>query len=237
MDTYENKFEDLYNQFKKLQKENEELKNRVDELENKRNENYYQRFLERKLSATHKRTKFGITDITTDTEHIEIKHWRNYKAALGQLLSYNFKDNKNLCVYFFGHTNEKQKENIIELYRDKMVNIRELVDTQNGIEIQEVFNINTIEHAVLNTSENEIDNFYKWLSNHIVFEKNSFIRLEEICYKFTGESNLHSSRKQKYKIIIENFIKDNFQNIKWKYGVINIYNNKTTNGWKYLSVV
>jgi chromosome segregation ATPase len=100
----------LNSQNKQLQNEIEKIKEHLQQLSIKRNELYYQRFLERLLSASHCKTSFGVTDITTENEHIEIKHWRNYKAALGQLLSYNFNDDKNLCAYFFGYI-EQTNEN------------------------------------------------------------------------------------------------------------------------------
>lgn len=194
-----NKINGLETEITRLKTDSNELNNKVIELESKRNESYYQRFLERKLSGTHKRTKFGITDITTDKEHIEIKHWKNYKAALGQLLSYNHHDNKILSVYFFGTIDDKQRENIIELYSSKGVNINELIDTLDGIQIREVkrqIEVTKIE------PENEMTNFYNWLSNCITFEKDSYMCLEEICYAFTGESNLNTFSKQKYRIEI-----------------------------------
>ena len=80
----------LQNQIEELQKRNDVLQEKYNTLEQKynnlsetKNEMYYQKFLERKMLATHQKTAFGITDITTKNEHIEIKHWRNYKSALG----------------------------------------------------------------------------------------------------------------------------------------------------------
>lgn len=64
-----------------MQHKYSQLEIKYEELINKKNEIYYQR----KLLETHKKTTHGITDITTNNEHIEIKHWKNYKNALGQI--------------------------------------------------------------------------------------------------------------------------------------------------------
>lgn len=141
LEQLETKFENLQEQYNELQEKYNDLQEKYINLESKRNENYYQRFLERKFSATHKRTKYGITDITTDTQHIEIKHWKDYKSALGQLLSYNHNDDKILYVYFFGKVKDEQRTNIIELYRNKGVNICEFEDTPNGIEIKKLLDL------------------------------------------------------------------------------------------------
>ena len=55
----EAKLEQFETKFKELEEKYKDLEEKYTNLENKKNENYYQRFLERKFSATHKRTKFG----------------------------------------------------------------------------------------------------------------------------------------------------------------------------------
>lgn len=78
----------------------------------------YQRFLEKQLDSKHKKVKYGVTDITTENEHIEIKKWSDYKHALGQIMSYNTCDKKEkLSVYFFGEMNENKKLEIIDLFK------------------------------------------------------------------------------------------------------------------------
>lgn len=52
----------------------------------------------------------GMTDITTDTAHIEVKHWDNWKKALGHLIVYNREDPKEeLCAYLFGEYDDTAK--------------------------------------------------------------------------------------------------------------------------------
>lgn len=71
---------------------------------------YYQRLLENYLQAGHKKVAAGITDITTDDYHGEIKQWRKWKEAVGQLLSYNVCDQKpNLHIYLFDKYSQTNK--------------------------------------------------------------------------------------------------------------------------------
>lgn len=53
--------------------------------------------------ATHRKLACGISDITTDTVHAEIKHYSGWKEAIGQLTAYNaVLPRPELHVYFFG---------------------------------------------------------------------------------------------------------------------------------------
>jgi hypothetical protein len=48
-------------------------------LKNKKDESFYQLIVEKYLGGTHSRNKNGITDVTTDKIHAEIKRWKFYK--------------------------------------------------------------------------------------------------------------------------------------------------------------
>lgn len=203
-------------------------------VKEKRTEIYYQNFLEKYIKVSHKNTKFGTTDISTENCHIKIKHWKHFKAALGELLSYNHDDNKELAAYFYGDISDEQKNNIIQLYRDKNVSICEFIDSLDGIQINEVLNIN----KELENNVQEYD-FYQWLNNKIVFSENHNMSLEEICSSFLKKKNVHLSVKFKYRIIIEKFIKENFKenDVEWKYGPILKINEKIFKGWVNLIFV
>ena len=102
----------------------------------KRPEAYYQQFLEQRLGATHVRTIHGITDITTATEHVEIKTWDQYKDALGQLLAYNATDFRpKLSVYLYGdcHYDEVRRLHIIDLFHKYHICVYELVGEDDTI--------------------------------------------------------------------------------------------------------
>jgi hypothetical protein len=71
---------------------------------NKKNEVFYQGILEQFLKGTHKKLLSGVTDVTTDTCHAEIKEWCCYKEGIGQLMAYNVCDPKEkLEMYMFGN--------------------------------------------------------------------------------------------------------------------------------------
>lgn len=88
----------------------------IEALKEKKTENFYQHIVEKYLGGTHKVVKCGITDVSTDTTHAEIKTAKEYKAAIGQLVCYNFVDKKpNLHLYLFGKTGKKLIETAKEL--------------------------------------------------------------------------------------------------------------------------
>lgn len=63
----------------------------------------YQQLLEQAVNGSHQRNPFGITDVTTKAYHIEIKEWKAYKHALGQILFYNEGDRRmRLYACFYG---------------------------------------------------------------------------------------------------------------------------------------
>lgn len=198
---------------------------RLESLEAKRNEIYYQKFLEKRLGATHKRTDYGITDVSTKNEHIEIKQWRDYKKALGQLLSYNFKDNKKLCVYFFGTIKYDQKTNILELFKSKNIKVYEFIDTLQGITINCLLNDN-------NDEKDKID-FYKYLQQNIVYKEDGLLQLKDVCKNYFNKDDIHSSLASKYRKEIEMYIKETYKNLKCEYGVV-MLNAKQYKGWKHL---
>jgi len=93
----------------------DQLKLELMYYKNKNNESYYQKLLETVLCGSHKRLKCGITDITTDEYHAEIKNWSDWKEAVGQLICYNKHDPKNeMRLYLFGSCNEKKLNMIHE---------------------------------------------------------------------------------------------------------------------------
>ena len=216
-----------------LKQENEEIKgqlqktnDRVEELLTKRSENYYQRYLERLLLAGHCKTKHGITDVTTKDEHIEIKHWNNYKSALGQLISYNFNSNKRLSAYFFGSVIDTKREEIIELYRSKRVSIKEFIDTDDSIKIQNILDVDSY------ISNND---FCIWLDQNIEYKKDELLQLKHVCENYLKKINIHSKESCKYKIEIEKWIKFVYPTLDYKFRQFNT-NNGNKRGWLHLRI-
>lgn len=205
------------------------LKSSYADLQCRRNEMYYQRFLEKYMSAKHKKTMYGITDITTVDHHIEIKHWRHYKTALGQLLSYNHNDNKNLATYFFGSFPDEQKSSVIELFRSKNISIYEFIDAFDGIRILPILDMTQTNRESQNDKDNQ---FIDWLSERIEKSDGESMCLDEICFVFDSDSITSSTDKTKYKHLIENFIKTKFSRGNWRCGFIG---NTKIRGWENFS--
>jgi hypothetical protein len=224
---------ELKENYIQLKSENDLIKEKYFILLEKKQEIYYQRFLEKTLNATHKKTRYGTTDITTDTKHIEIKHWNYYKYALGQLLSYNFQQDKELCAYFFGQISESKKNCIIELYKSKNVNIKEFIDTPFGIEIRNVLELSSENNKIiLNKSEN--DDFYNWLEENIVENKNGIVKLAKICQLFfNNKSKVGVKEKGKLRKEIEKVIKSRYPQINNECQRTTI-DGKPFQGWKGL---
>jgi len=80
------------------------LEQQVELMKTKKSEKFYQSILEEYLGGTHMSIDgIGTTDITTDDMHVEIKEWKEWKAALGQILAYNHGEKRDkLAVYLFG---------------------------------------------------------------------------------------------------------------------------------------
>lgn len=109
---------------KTLEKKMNKLEITLEFLQNKKSEAFYQMLLEDFLNGTHKVLSCGITDITTNDLHAEIKDWSVWKDAIGQLLCYNNMDPKqHLHVYLFG-TKRPDKEKRKSIYDNfKLSNI------------------------------------------------------------------------------------------------------------------
>jgi len=197
------------------------LEEKVWILENKKYEKYYQTFLEGHLGKSHKVTKYGITDITTDTHVIEIKPWSKFKNCLGQLKSYNYEENKHSIAALFGPY--KKKDNVIQLLHGHGIEVWDLQDTPNGI--------NIVTHAIV-TESAETTDFQTWLSQNVVQKQDSLLKLSDVCEAYLGQT-VHSSQSNQYRVEIEKFIQNNFKTLKWKYGVVR-NNNILINGWKHV---
>lgn len=90
-------------------------------------EKYYQQILQKKYGYSHKHLPCGISDITTPNKHIEIKIWKSYKEALGQILSYNYCDQKDILeVHLFGEYPEHKKKIAKDIFKNYNINVIDL---------------------------------------------------------------------------------------------------------------
>lgn len=92
-------------------------KNNIVQFDLNYKEKYYQEIIEELLDGKHKILKSGITDVTNNDTHAEIKHWSKWKFLVGQLLAYNNCDCKpNLHAYMFGNYSEQNKMIALDVF-------------------------------------------------------------------------------------------------------------------------
>lgn len=117
-------------------------------------EKYYQKIVEKYLGGTHKKLACGTTDVTTIDTHAEIKIWKSYKEALGQLIAYNFVDPKeHLQAYFFGRTVEDDVDLVKALFSSVDIECYTFVESPGTI-------------SIMNLQTNESVYDYKVTSKH-----------------------------------------------------------------------
>lgn len=74
-------------------------------------ERAYQNALQAHYKCGHKRLPSGISDVTTEDRHIEIKRWPQWKQSVGQILAYNFYDPKPILeAHLFGKYPSHKKD-------------------------------------------------------------------------------------------------------------------------------
>jgi hypothetical protein len=135
-----------------------------EELTDDLNEAKIQKRLELELGGEHKSCPTGIADIVTDTELIEIKRWNNWKYALGQLIAYSpYFPNRQLRCHFYGEVREELSQIIISALEKLSIKVTMepnsiLVSGKRKIEDNDC-NDTKIENEIINTPENNSDNF------------------------------------------------------------------------------
>jgi hypothetical protein len=99
-----------------LKQANQLLSEKLHMLTCKRDEKFYQAIVEKYLGGTHKTLSCGVTDVTSDTCHAEIKEWKCWKEAVGQLTCYNAVDPKDcLQLYLFGKYKQSCKDEVFKV--------------------------------------------------------------------------------------------------------------------------
>lgn len=110
------------------------LRTDLEFYKNRKNEAFYQSILEKYLGKSHKSIEVGITDVTTDICHAEIKEWKNYKEAVGQLIIYNSCDKKEkLEMYMFGKYSQKEKA--FKAISSCNIHLYEFLHTEDKVDI------------------------------------------------------------------------------------------------------
>jgi hypothetical protein len=112
----------------------QQLQQQVYFLKQNRTESFYQEIVEAYLQGSHKKLKHGVTDVTNDKVHAEIKRWECFMEAIGQLTYYNWMDPKDeLHIYFFGRSSAKDSNFIIDLLIGKGYKVHTFRDVEDGI--------------------------------------------------------------------------------------------------------
>lgn len=88
-------------------------------------EEVVQKKLEKSLGGGHQQTDAGIIDILTETEIVEIKEWKNWKEAIGQLIAYgHYYPNHQKRMHLFGETpNEKLRAVIFTICAENRIRV------------------------------------------------------------------------------------------------------------------
>lgn len=122
--------EELQNKDKVIHKQKLELAF----LKKKKNEDFYQGIMEQHYNATHKTLECGITDVTTNDAHYEIKRWSCWKEALSQLILYNDDDPKeHMYACFFEICGEQQKKKVQSRFAKYNITCLEFREEKNSI--------------------------------------------------------------------------------------------------------
>lgn len=108
-----------------------------EEMKCQQKESYYQKILENHLSGQHLTVGTGITDVSTDGIHAEIKIWRDYRQGIAQLLLYNAASKRDrLQLYLFGNcTKTKHKQIVIDYVPTLNIEVYEFVHDGKDVQI------------------------------------------------------------------------------------------------------
>ena len=177
----------------------------------KQKEQHYQRKLEELLGGGHARTKYGIIDILTDTTLYEIKIWKNYKNALGQLLCYG-KDypDRQLAKIFFGRCDlgDDLKKEYLTNMRQVHIDVYQVHDNLDGSVSLEHLN---------KLGENDVKTKLKlWLNQNVVRCDDSILYSSDV-FKQYFKNPLDNHSKNRVKGLVEEWIQERHPTINWKY--------------------
>ena len=95
-----------------------------------------------------------------------------------------------------------------------------------------------------NEYRQENNDFYNWLEENIEYCENEILKLKDIIEMFIGKPIKKEREKSKFKREIEQYIKDNFKNVKFEYGKVRYTSERITDdtqsqtayGWKHLRI-
>lgn len=116
-----------------VHEQNKRLLIELEYYKNRKNENFYQLLLEEHLGGTHMKLACGITDVTTSECHAEIKEWKSWKEAIGQLTCYNAVEPRPvLAMYMFGKYLQQCKEQALKVAQSCRLLVYEFFENTDG---------------------------------------------------------------------------------------------------------
>lgn len=124
------------------------------------NEESFQKHLEIILHGGHVNYGFyGISDITNDAFHAEIKSWQSWKNVIGQLTSYNHASPRSeLRAYMYGNLPSKPKLQLaMSLLAEFNINAFHIEMCQNVLTITDLEDMSICEYTIDSFDEEEID--------------------------------------------------------------------------------
>jgi len=112
-----------------------------------------------------------------------------------------------------------------------------IIDTLQSMNISTKHLISQWEES--NCCVSDKNKFIYWLDNNLQYSSNTndYTELKVICYKYFNSQFVNSRIVSPYKTIIENYIKDKFPSIPYKYSQLKIYKDNQLlrpRGWRYL---
>lgn len=211
----------LKQQILDLQHEVHQLKSQIHKKSE--TEIHYQKHLEQKYGASHCKSAFGICDLETDNCIIEIKNWKQYKTAIGQLVAYTHQVPKTRVAYFFG-TKPRNVTTVLDLF------------TRNNIT---VYHISTDDCGAIHeekcTDIQCTDDFQAWLDAHIIYQEHAVLTLSSITNLYYGKMT-GPRISSLFKKRIEEWIKSTHTNVLCTY-TNSTYHGVKYKGWLHLSLV
>lgn len=126
----------IQSELSKVHRENQRLRNEIIQYKKLRTEDFYQVIVENWLGGTHSTNAAGITDVTNETTHAEIKCWKKWKNAMGQLLAYQTEDHREyMYVCLFGKYEEKYKKKAIEILAARDISAFEFIEENEVVAV------------------------------------------------------------------------------------------------------
>lgn len=137
----------------RLKNENRRLRIELINYKARRTEDFYQLIVENWLGGSHRKIGIGVTDVTTDIVHAEIKRWKEWKHALGQLTAYQDDCPKEqLHVYLFGPYSKTRKQKAVKTFNNKNIQCFDFKEEErDGARIICIINASTGEEIYIHS--------------------------------------------------------------------------------------